>query len=69
LLPNEVVSIQVFNRWGGLVYESENYQNDWDGKGNVGASSGEHLAVGTFFYIIRLNVAQVEKNGYITLWR
>ena len=69
LLPNEVVSIQVFNRWGGLVYESENYQNDWDGKGNVGASSGEHLAVGTYYYIIHLSVLQVEKNGYITLWR
>jgi hypothetical protein len=52
-----------------LVYESENYQNDWDGKGNVGASSGEHLAVGTYFFIIHLNEAQLEKNGYITLWR
>jgi len=63
------VTIQVFNRWGGLVYESENYQNDWDGRGNVGASAGEHLAVGTFFYIIHFNVAQMERNGYITLWR
>ncbi|MEN9333821.1 MAG: hypothetical protein RLY35_1001, partial [Bacteroidota bacterium] len=69
LLPNEVVTIKVFNRWGGLVYESDNYQNDWDGKGNVGMSKGEHLAVGTYFYIIQLNVLQVEKNGYITLWR
>jgi hypothetical protein len=34
----------VLNRWGEKVFESRNYQNDWDG-GN--------LADGTYFYILR----------------
>ena len=28
--PN--TSLQIFNRWGKLIYETGNYQNDWDGK-------------------------------------
>ena len=27
----ERVHLQIFNRWGNLVYESEDYQNDWTG--------------------------------------
>jgi gliding motility-associated-like protein len=39
--PNTVV--QIFNRWGVLVYESSNYQNDWTADG---------LSDGTYFYIV-----------------
>lgn len=34
----------VFNRWGKKVFESNNYQNDWD---------GGHLSDGTYFYILK----------------
>jgi PKD repeat protein len=34
----------ILNRWGNKVYESKNYQNDWDGEG---------LADGTYFYILK----------------
>ena len=27
--------IAIYNRWGSLVYEKENYQNDWGGEANV----------------------------------
>lgn len=33
----------VFNRWGTVVYKTENYQNDWDGGNN---------SEGTYFYIL-----------------
>ncbi len=34
----------VINRWGNKVFESKNYQNDWDGSG---------LPDGTYFYILK----------------
>ncbi|HEY8404029.1 MAG TPA: choice-of-anchor L domain-containing protein [Flavobacteriales bacterium] len=37
----------VFNRWGNIVYEKNNYQNDWYGQSNDGGM----LADGTYFVI------------------
>ncbi len=39
--PN--TTVQIFNRWGVLVYESSNYQNNW---------SADGLSDGTYFYIV-----------------
>ena len=69
LLPQEKVSIKVYNRWGGLMYESSEYQNDWNGTSNVGGHAGEEMAVGTYFYEIELNFSNKTYSGYITLWR
>ncbi|MBK8566730.1 MAG: gliding motility-associated C-terminal domain-containing protein [Saprospiraceae bacterium] len=42
--------LTVFNRWGDVVYHANPYRNrDWDGGG---------LPAGTYFYIIRLNIAE-----------
>jgi gliding motility-associated-like protein len=50
--------LQVFNRWGKIVFEQQNYDNKWDG-GN--------LADGTYFYIFKYldNVY----NGSLTILR
>jgi gliding motility-associated-like protein len=40
------VEFKVFNRWGGLVFETESPTLDWDGK-NL---KGTELAEGTYFY-------------------
>ena len=40
--------IFIFNRWGDIVYESDNYQSNWDGR-----HRGEHVPDGTYFYILR----------------
>ena len=37
-------SASIMNRWGRIVYHSEDYQNDWDGGG---------LSDGTYFYILK----------------
>ena len=47
-------TVQVFDKWGDLVYEKTNYSNDWDGKGKSGL-----LPDGTYYYLIKLNA----KNG------
>lgn len=36
--------LMVMNRWGRVVYQSTDYQNDWDGGG---------LADGTYFYVLK----------------
>lgn len=43
------VSIQILNRWGNLIYENEDYQNDWNGK----TMNGNDLSEGVYFYIVR----------------
>ncbi|MBP7184392.1 MAG: gliding motility-associated C-terminal domain-containing protein [Saprospiraceae bacterium] len=46
--PNNKLSI--FNRWGNLVFEKSNYQNDFDGTWN-----GNLLTDGFYVYILELN--------------
>lgn len=40
----ERADLTVFNRWGRVVYQSSNYQNDWD---------GGDLSDGTYFYVLK----------------
>lgn len=51
--PNS--SVIIFNRWGTEVYQSDNYQNDWNGisqsKYNI---AGNELPEGTYYYILTL---------------
>ncbi len=59
--------MQVFNRWGGLVFESkggDSYTNPWDG-----TNEGKELAVGTYYYIIDLNTGDAPQTGPITIIR
>ena len=47
--PNSVLTI--YNRWGNVIYKTQNYKNDWAGtwKGN------QELPDGTYFYELELN--------------
>jgi gliding motility-associated-like protein len=61
--------VQIFNRWGNLIYYSSPYNNDWDGQVNRGATidgKDGKVPVGTYFYIIELNEGdQPAYKGYI----
>jgi gliding motility-associated-like protein len=58
-------SMTVFNRWGAIVYETGNYQNDWNG-----SYDGQPLPAGTYFYLLTLNDgAKTKLQGYITVVR
>jgi gliding motility-associated-like protein len=50
------VSIQIFNRWGNLIYENSNYQNDWNGTDQ----SGKPLEEGVYFYTATPNSEKYE---------
>jgi gliding motility-associated-like protein len=47
--PNNAVYI--YNRWGNTMYYKKGYANEWAGTNQA----GEPLAVGAYFYVIRLN--------------
>ncbi len=63
--PNN--TIQIFDRYGVLVYSKKNYQNEFNGISNrnsvIGRESG--LASGIYFYIITLNDLRQKHQGYL----
>lgn len=68
--------IQIFNRWGNVVYEYTHNGNPltepkwWDGSssGRGTISRDKQLPVGTYFYVLNLNKgSEKPKTGYIYL--
>ena len=55
--------LKVFNRFGGLLFEQSDYQNDWNGD-----SEGEPLPSGTYFYILKDGKGK-QHSGYIQINR
>ena len=45
-----ISSLQLFNRYGTLVYVKDNYINEWTGL----SKDGNELPTGTYFYVIHL---------------
>jgi hypothetical protein len=52
--------LSVFNRWGSLVFEKENYQNDWN---------GANLPDGTYYYIVDYFGKKVALKNYLYINR
>ncbi|MBP9068907.1 MAG: gliding motility-associated C-terminal domain-containing protein [Bacteroidia bacterium] len=46
--------LQIFNRWGNMIYEAAPYKNDWDGTPNKSSMGKGKLPVGAYFYILDL---------------
>ncbi len=62
--PNN--EITVFNRWGNIVYEKRNYQNEWDGN-NL---NGNPLPDATYFVIFTAFTDEdITLKGYVDLRR
>jgi gliding motility-associated-like protein len=56
--------LEVYNRWGNKVFQSDNYQNEWSGNN----SNGNDLVNDTYYYILKLSDGQVYK-GFVALKR
>ena len=54
--------MKIFNRWGEVVFETSDYNNDWGGTKN-----GEVLPDGVYFYSI--TCSDIEYTGSINLLR
>jgi gliding motility-associated-like protein len=69
-LNGRSAQLQVFNRWGQIVYEADAYQNDWNGSANKGVVLfGEQLPEGTYYYLINIEGEVETRKDFITLWR
>lgn len=61
--PNNVV--EIYNRWGELLFHADGYKQDWDGTYN-----GKPLPVGTYYFVIELNDGKTKPyTGPITILR
>jgi gliding motility-associated-like protein len=52
-------SLEIYNRWGAMIYSSVNYNNTWDGEDHPG---------GTYFYIFTRSDGEVF-TGHLSLFR
>jgi len=60
--------LQIFNRWGNIVYEAAPYKNDWDGSPNKSSMGTGKLPVGAYFYILDLGDEKEEiRKGFVQL--
>jgi gliding motility-associated-like protein len=53
--PNSL--LYIYNRWGNLIYEDANYQNNWN---------GAQVEDGTYYYILTLNDGR-SQTGFVTI--
>ncbi|UZR92626.1 gliding motility-associated C-terminal domain-containing protein [Chondrinema litorale] len=53
-------SFVVYNRYGDIVYENENYDNSWD---------GEDLPEGTYYYLLSSPEKTKEYKGWVRIFR
>ena len=61
------VEANVYNRYGSLVYHSNDYQNNWDGTYN-----GKKLPDATYYYVLNVtdnNGIKYTKKGSVTIMR
>ena len=58
--------VQVFNRWGAIVFETSGGQayEPWDGTNN-----GKELPIGTYYYMIDLKNGEEPVSGPVTIIR
>ncbi|WMJ74655.1 gliding motility-associated C-terminal domain-containing protein [Cytophagaceae bacterium ABcell3] len=63
------ISITIFNRWGDIVYENNDYKNDWQGEANRGVVIGKGLPDGTYYLRYDINDGEHKGFKYITINR
>ncbi len=67
--PNNL--LQVYNRWGNIVYEQRSYNNDWDGTstGRATVQKGDLLPVGTYYYVLDLGDGSEPRTDWLYINR
>jgi gliding motility-associated-like protein len=61
----DVRRLEIFNRYGTLVYSKDNYKDEWVGQTN----DGDELPVGTYFYSMLYEGGAKTKTGWIYINR
>ena len=70
-ITDYVNTIRVYNRNGNVVFETQNYQNDWNGIANVSGvvNRGDHLPAGTYYYVVNIPELDRDLVGWLQLAR
>jgi gliding motility-associated-like protein/uncharacterized repeat protein (TIGR01451 family) len=65
--------IEIYDRYGSIVYKKQNYKNDWNGVANQSGkiiSKGQKLPNGTYFFVLKFNDGSTENiKSYIQIIR
>ena len=62
------MKVWVYNRWGNLVYQSQPYQNNWNGYYTEGGNVNGPLPASTYFYLIdTMKKSQDPIKGYLEI--
>jgi gliding motility-associated-like protein/uncharacterized repeat protein (TIGR01451 family) len=65
--------VEIYDRYGSIVYKKQNYTNDWNGVANQSGkiiSKGEQIPNGTYFFILKFNDGSTENiKSYIQIKR
>ena len=67
--PNN--KLEIYNRWGNIVYEKRKYKNDWKGISNGRSvyNQSDKLPVGTYYYVLNLGDGSKPKTGWLYINR
>ncbi|RZN78569.1 MAG: T9SS type B sorting domain-containing protein, partial [Winogradskyella sp.] len=67
--PNN--TLEVYNRWGNIVFNTRQYNNDWNGVSNGRAvlNKNESLPVGTYYYVLNLGDGSEPRVGWLYINR
>lgn len=63
------IEITIVDSWGSIVYQSNEYTNDWNGIANKGNNKGNAVAAGTYYYIISINGFDKQLTGFVYVAR
>ncbi len=63
--------LQIYNRWGTVVYQKRGYNNDWDGTPNGRAivQKEDQLPVGTYYYVLDLGDGSEPRTDWLYINR
>jgi gliding motility-associated-like protein len=59
-----ILDLEVYNRWGNVVYANANYNNEWDGKG-TNNFIGQDLMDGGYYYTLKAK----SPNGNVQIFK
>ncbi len=58
--------MQIYNRWGNMVYQNDKYDNSWDGKDD----NGVELSDGTYYFVFTvLDNPDIIEKGTVNVFR
>jgi gliding motility-associated-like protein len=57
---NDEIILEIYNRWGKLIYISDNYKNNWN---------TSNISEGIYYYYIRGNHCKNESKGWLQIIR